>query len=241
MMFYCFKLDKESQKICVISTENGCYAYTRLPMDVKISPDVAPQHMTEMLQGIPNTSCYIDDVSIWTKEAFSEHLDVVNTVLERLSNNNMKCNSLKCDWAVQETEFLGFWITPKGVKPRSKRIEPILAMSAPKTQTVVRAFIGAVNQYRSLWPSHAHVLAPLGQQTGKGKFIWKPIHQKAFDEMKSIIVADAINAFPDYSITFHVYKDASDFQLGAVIIQRDKPIAYYSKKLSPAQQNYTTT
>ena len=99
-------------------------------------------------------------------------------------------------------------------------------MSTPKTQTDVRAFIGAVNHYRPLWPRREHILAPLVQLTGKGKFIWKTIHQKDFDEMKAIIVADAINAFPDYSITFHVYKDASDLQLGAAIIQRDKPIAY---------------
>ena len=195
-------------------------------MGVKISPDVAQQHMTEMLQGIPNTPWYIDDVGICTKRTFPEHLDVVDAVLERFSNNNLKWNPLKCDWAVQETDLLGFCITPKGVKPWSKRIEPILAMSAPNTQTYVRAFIGSVNNYRSLWPRRAHVLAPLGQLTSKGKFIWEPIHQESFDEMKSIIVAYAINAFPDYSIPFHVYIDTSDLQLGAEIIQRDKPIAY---------------
>ena len=97
-------------------------------MGVKISPDVAQQHMTDMLQGIPNTLWYINDVGIWTKGTFPEHLYVVDAVLERLSNNNMKCNPLKCDWAVQETDFLGFWISPKGVKPCSKIIEPILAM-----------------------------------------------------------------------------------------------------------------
>ena len=59
--------------------------------------------------------------------------------------------------------------------------------------------------------------------------------------MKAIIVADAINAFPDYSIPFYFYTDASYLQLGDAIIQRDKPIAYYSKKLTPAQKNYTTT
>ena len=69
-------------------------------------------------------------------------------------------------------------------------------------------------------------MAPLGELTGKGKFIWEPIYQKAFDEMKAIIFAYAINAFPDYSITFHVYTDASDLQLGSAIIQRDKPIDY---------------
>ena len=41
MMFYCFELDEASQKICVISTEYGNFAYTRLPMGVKISPDIA--------------------------------------------------------------------------------------------------------------------------------------------------------------------------------------------------------
>ena len=100
----------------------------------------------------------------------------------------MKCKPLKCDWAVQETDFLGFWITTKGVKPWSKRIEPILEMSSPKTQTDVRGFIGSANHYRSLCPRRVHVMAPIGQLTGKGKFIWIPIHQKAFDEMKAIIV-----------------------------------------------------
>ena len=89
-------------------------------MGVKILPDVAQQHMTEMLQGIPNMSCYIDDVGIWTKGKFPEHLDVVDAVLEKLSNNNMKCKPLKCAWAVQETAFLGLWITPKGAKPGAK-------------------------------------------------------------------------------------------------------------------------
>ena len=58
--------------------------------------------------------------------------------------------------------------------------------------------------------------------------------------MKAIIVADAINVFPDYSIPFDVYTDASDFQLGAAIIQNGQPAAHCSKKLTPAQQNSTT-
>ena len=59
--------------------------------------------------------------------------------------------------------------------------------------------------------------------------------------MKAINTVDAMNAFPDYSIPFHVYTDASDFQLGAAILQNGKPLAYYSKKLTPVQRNYTTT
>ena len=106
--------------------------------------------MTEMLQSIPNTSCCIDDVGIWTKGKFPENLDVVDAVLERFSNNNMKCNPLKCDWAVQEMYFLGFWINPKGVKPWSKKNRAYIGNVSTKKKTDVRSFIGAVNHYRSL-------------------------------------------------------------------------------------------
>ena len=85
------------------------------------------------------------------------------------------------------------------------------------------------------------MLAPLAELTGRGRFVWTDCHEKAFQEMKAIITADAMNAFPDYSKPFHIYTDASsDYQLGAAIVQDGKPIAYYSKKLTSAQQNYTT-
>ena len=85
------------------------------------------------------------------------------------------------------------------------------------------------------------MLDPLAELTGRGKFHWTPQHDAAFKEMKAIITADAMNEFPNYSLPFEFYTDASDFQLGAAIIQQAKPIAYYSKKLTPAQKNYTTT
>ena len=46
MMFYCFELDWDSQKMCVISLEEGNFAYTRLPMGVKISPNIAQAYMS---------------------------------------------------------------------------------------------------------------------------------------------------------------------------------------------------
>ncbi len=64
--------------------------------------------------------------------------------------------------------------------------------------------------------------------------------QQAFDKMRLLMAADALAAYPDQNKRFDVYTDASDFQLGACIIQEGRPVAYFLQKLMKSQQNYTT-
>ena len=59
--------------------------------------------------------------------------------------------------------------------------------------------------------------------------------------MKKIVSKDVLLAYPDFNISFEIYTDASDRQLGAVITQNWQPLAYYSRKLNNAQRNYTMT
>jgi hypothetical protein len=74
----------------------------------------------------------------------------------------------------------------------------------------------------------------------KAPIKWTDEMQKAFNIMRLLMAADALAAYPDHNERFDIYTDASDFQLGACIIQEGRPVAYFSQKLIKSQQNYST-
>jgi hypothetical protein len=77
--------------------------------------------------------------------------------------------------------------------------------------------------------------------SSKVKFEWHSSHQQAFDNIKKVIGTEVLLCYPDFKKPFHLYTNASDHQLGAVIMQDKKTIAFYSRKLNTAQKRYTTT
>jgi RNase H-like domain found in reverse transcriptase len=123
-----------------------------------------------------------------------------------------------------------------------KKVQAIIDIAEPRTRRKLRSFLGIVNYYRDMWIRRSHVLAPLASLTStNAKWNWGKLQKKAFAMANRIIAREVLLAYPDFSKPFQIRTDASHYQLGAVISQDGKPIAFYSRKLKPEQTRYTTT
>jgi hypothetical protein len=228
MGYYHIELSPFSKRLCTIVLPFGKYEYQRLPMGLCNSPDIFQEKMTELFDGFDYVRAYIDDLLCTTKGDFDDHLQKIEAVFQRLKDAGLKVNARKSFFGKPELEYLGYWITRDGIQPVSKKVEAIQAIAEPKTKTELRKFIGMVNYYRDMWVRRSHVLAPLTKLTSKeARWQWTNVERKAFNDAKKIISRETLLSYPDFNKPFVIHTDASHTQLGAVISQNNKPIAFY--------------
>jgi hypothetical protein len=97
-----------------------------------------------------------------------------------------------------------------------------------------------INFHRDMWKNRASLLAPLTALTSRNvPCLWTDEHQKSFDTVKRLIGREVLLAYPDFNAPFQIHTDASKTQIGAIMSQNGKPIAFCSRKMNSAQQNYT--
>ena len=242
MGYYHITLCPVSWKLCTIVLPWGKFEYQKLPMGLCNSPDIFQEKMNELFHDLEYVRAYIDDLLIISNSSFQDHLNKVKIVLNKLKAAGFKINAEKSFFARDSLEYLGFLITREGIMPLPEKVQAIKDIAVPNHKRQVRSFIGIINYYRDMWKRRSDTLTPLTQMTSKqANWKWTEEHQKAFEHMKKSISRETLLVYPDFNKPFEIHTDASKVQLGAVISQDNKPIAFYSRKLNPAQVNYTTT
>ncbi len=112
-----------------------------------------------------------------------------------------------------------------------------------------------VQYYRDMWQKRSEILAPLTNLVGECRetkttkknkskrkpWRWESNHQQAFDNIKTTIAKEVVLAYPDFTKPFEIYNYASTMQLGSVITQGNRPIVFFSRKLSVMQTKYSVT
>jgi len=76
-------------------------------------------------------------------------------------------------------------------------------------------------------------------KTKKKPWYWAPIHQEFFEKVKETLAREVLLAYPNYGELLEIYTDASTKQLGAVITQNNRALAFFSRKLNAVQQKYS--
>ncbi|GKA93574.1 putative reverse transcriptase domain-containing protein [Tanacetum coccineum] len=113
--------------------------------------------------------------------------------------------------------------------------------ASPTTPTEIRQFLGLVGYYWRFIEGFLKIAKSLTELTQKNKkYIWGEDQESAFQLLKQKLCEAPILALPEGNDNFVVYCDASHQGLGAVLIQREKVIAYASRQLKPNKENYTT-
>ena len=159
----------------------------------------------------------------------------------RLQKAGLKVNASKSCFGAHKFDYLGYHVTCYEVMPIPKKVEAIQALAVPKTCKQLLQFIGMINFYRDMWQKRSKLLAPLTALTSKNvKYDWKDEHQNRFEAIKCVIGREVLLAYQDFNAPFEIHTDASKPQIGAVVSQKGKPIASYSRKINSAQQKYTT-
>jgi hypothetical protein len=128
---------------------------------------------------------------------------------------------------------LGYHITTSGICPLTSKLEAIQQIKPPKTLKQLCSLLGLIDYYHNIWKQRSHILFPLTESTkaprGSKSFKWEEAQDKAFQEIKKLISKNTMLIFPDFNKVFEIHTDASDYQIGSVISQDQKPIAFYSK------------
>ncbi|GJP59393.1 hypothetical protein CLOP_g11714 [Closterium sp. NIES-67] len=225
-------------------TRYGSYEYTVMPFGLTNAPSTFQLTMNGVFRDLLDKCIivYLDDILIYSKTQ-EQHLKDLEQVFRRLQENRLITKGSKCEFLKSELEFLGHVVGADGIKIDPKKIIAIRDWKPPTNLQELQSFLGFVNYVRRFIPNMAGITGPLTDLLRKGTlFEWGERQQTAFDELRNSLTSPPVLRIADPSRPFEVLTDASDFAIGAILLQDFgdglQPIAYESRKLQTAERNY---
>ncbi|GBG62597.1 hypothetical protein CBR_g31233 [Chara braunii] len=180
---------------------------------------------------------YLDDILMYSR-SLDEHVEHLRTVSERLRQAKYKANRDKCEFAQQELEYVGHYVTPQGIRPLADKIEALRVWPEPTNTTHIRSFMGLAGYYQRFITGYSRIAAPMKRlQSLKVPFVFHDDARRSFQALKTAMLMAPVLSIYDPTLPTRVTTDASGYGIGAVLEQHDgddwHPVEYFSHKLPP--------
>eukprot|EP00253_Pinus_taeda_P026620 PITA_26620 len=224
----------------------GTFAYRVLPFDLCNAPATFQRAILSIFADLINEGLevYMDEFTPYGDE-FDPTLETLEKVLQRCITTRLCLSHEKCCMMMTEGLILGHYISAASIQVDPAKIQILLLIPTPTTQTEVRSFLGFSRYYRIFIEHYSRIAAPLYALTSNIDFLWTEKCECAFNDLKKLVSIAPVLRGPNWDLPFQISSDVSDTTIGAILGQKEdrKPYAIYyiSKNLSPAELNYTVT
>ena len=226
-------------------TRYGLFESLVLPFGLCNGPATFQHFMNDTLREYLDVFCtaYIDDILIYSS-TLNEHRSHVMKILQRLRDAGIQADIAKCEFEVDEVAYLGLLVGRRGVRMDPAKVAAIREWATPANVKDVQGFLGFANFYRRFIRGFSTVTQPLTELTKKNvTWNWTEICTDAFELLKDLFTTAPILALFDPDKESIIETDASDHVSAGVHSQLDnagvlRPVAFFSKKHSPAEVNY---
>ena len=225
-------------------TRYGHFEYLVLPFGLTNAPAIFMMLMNNVFHEYLDkfVIIYLDDILIYSKSK-EEHLQYLRQVLMILRQHKLYAKMKKCEIMQMRVEYLGHFISQDSISVDNRKIDVIRQWPTPTNTSDVRSFLGIASYYRKFVKYFTTIAMPLTDLLHKDNvFRWQNAEQEVFEQLKISLTTAPVLALPDPSKPFLVTTDASDYAIGAILSQDqgkgEQPIAYESRKMTPAELNY---
>jgi hypothetical protein len=219
-------------------TKQGLFEWMVMPFGLCNAPATFMRVMNDVLRHFLDDCVivYLDDILIFNKSR-EEHVKHVKQVLDVLRKEKLFLKMSKCEFGKTSLIYLGHIVGGGEMKIDPSKVKVILEWPKPNNVTEVRSFLGAAQYWRKLLLTFLQLHAVTSV---KQVFQWGGKQQKAFDTLKEKISSAPVLALPNLRQPFEIQTDASNYAMGAVLLQHGKPIFFHSKTFNGVVINYPT-
>ncbi|BHF84464.1 hypothetical protein SprV_0902761500 [Sparganum proliferum] len=228
-----------------VTTSFGLFEFIPMPFGLRNAAQTFQRFIDRVLRGLPFVYAYIDDLLVASRNA-EEHKEHLALVFDRLDQFGVVINPSKCVLGVPSLDFLGHHVDARGLRPLSSKVEAIRDFPPPTSKRQLQRFLGMVNFYRRFLPNCADLMLPLTNLLSgpKGPLELRGHALTAFERIKTSLADATLLTHPAPEAPLSLMVNASTVAVGAVLQQHindsTRPLAFFSKKLSPAETRYST-